>query len=544
MNTTKEETKDMSSTERTKVAQEYPPMRKVVVILACLYLATFLVALDRLIIGIAIPRITDEFGSLNDVGWYGSAYLLTASAFCLSLGKLYTIFPTKYLLMASILLFEIGSALCGAAPDSTALIVGRAIAGLGSAGMMQGSFNILVITVPLHKRPVAMGLFGAVFGIASVLGPVLGGAFTDGPGWRWCFYINLPLGGVTIAVLWFLLERPPPSESDEKLTWKQLAHRLDPLGAILFITAIVCLVLALQWGGVVYEWSSWRLITLLTVFAVLLVCFAIDQWLQGERATIPIRVAMNRSILAGVWFTFCNYGGMMALVYFLSIWFQAVKGSSAVHAGIMQLPLVLGLMLSSIPTGVLTKKIGYYTPPMILSSIVTPIGMGLISTWAPDTGHARWIGYQVIAGVGIGLGMQSPILAAQTVLAKADVPLGTALVTFGQTLGGTLFISAANNLFDSRLLSGLSTIPGLTPDLIISSGASNLRQMVSPELLPAVLDRYNNALRGPFYLATGLAAATILGSLAMEWKSIKTQDLQGSVEITSTEGGSVEKAEV
>lgn len=199
----------------------------------------------------------------------------------------------------------------------------------------------------------------------------------------------------------------------------------------------------------------------------------------------------------------------------------------------------------SIPAGILTKKIGYYTPFMILSSIISPIGMGLVTTWAPNTGHAKWISYQVIVGAGIGLGMQTPALAAQTVLSKNDVPIGTALVMFGQTLGGTLFISVANNIFDSRLVKGLSTIQqGLDPAIIISSGASDLRNVVSAELLPEVLDRYNNALRGPFYLATALATATVLGSLAMEWRSIKKKAAGKSAEKTSEvpAKGSLEKA--
>lgn len=502
---------------------EYPPTSKAIVIILGLYLSAFLVALDRLIIGIAIPTITNEFGSLNDVGWYGSAYLLTASAFCLLIGKLYTFYNSKHLFLGFIVLFEIGSAVCGAAPNSSALIIGRAIAGLGSAGMLQGSFNILIPVVPLHKRPVIIGLFGAVFGIASVLGPVLGGAFTDGPGWRWCFYINLPIGAVTTLALSILLKLPDNMKTKEG-NWRSHLQQMDPLGSLLFLPSIICLVLALQWGGITYDWSEWRIILLLCLFAVLLGTFIVVQYFKGDNGTVPARIFFHRSILAGTWFSFCSYGGMMAFVYFLSIWFQAIKGSSAVHAGIMQLPLVLGLMASSIPTGVMIKKIGYYTPFMILSSIVTPIGLGLVTTWKPTTTHGAWIGFQIIVGVGIGLGMQQPSLAAQTVLSRRDVPIGTALVMFGQTLGGTVFISVANNLFDSRLVAGLSSISGLDPQAIISSGATEIRRIISPDMLPEVLEKYNTALRGPFYLAAALAAATIFGSLTMEWVSIKKKD--------------------
>lgn len=267
------------------------------------------------------------------------------------------------------------------------------------------------------------------------------------------------------------------------------------------------------------------------VRAALLIGFLGVEWYLGDKVTVPSHMFLNRNILAGTWFTFCNYGGMMALVYFLSIWFQAVKNSTAVHAGIMQLPLILGLVCSSIPSGILTKKIGYYTSFMILGSTITPIGMGLISTWQVNTSSARWIGYQFIAGFGTGLSMQSPALAAQIVLANKDVPIGTAIVMFAQPLGGTVFISVANNLFDSRLAKGLATISqDVDPAAIIASGASDLKSIVDPSFLPLVLQKYNDALRGPFYLATALAAATMLGSACMEWRSVKNTAVKLSPE--------------
>ena len=165
----------------------YPPTSKAIVIIGSVMITQFLVALDRLIIGVAVPRITDQFNSLGDVGWYGSAYLLTGCSFMLFLGKVYTFYSPKWVYLSFVVIFEIGSAVCGAAPNSTALIVGRAIAGLGSAGLFQGAIVLVVHVVPLHKRPQIMGFMGLVFGIASGVGPVLGGALTDGPGWRWCF---------------------------------------------------------------------------------------------------------------------------------------------------------------------------------------------------------------------------------------------------------------------------------------------------------------------------------------------------------------------
>ncbi|KAJ6109712.1 hypothetical protein N7486_001947 [Penicillium sp. IBT 16267x] len=186
---------------------------------------------DRLIVATATPKITDEFHSLTDIGWYGSAYMLTASASQLVYGRIYTFYPAKWVFLASILVFETGSAICRAAPSSIALIIGRAIAGLGTGGISAGAVIIIVFTVPLEKRPMYQGFMGAVFGIASVRGPILGGVFTTNVTWRWCFYINLPFGGAAIIAIFFLLDVPPPRNGN--WTIKQKIAQLDPLGNLI-----------------------------------------------------------------------------------------------------------------------------------------------------------------------------------------------------------------------------------------------------------------------------------------------------------------------
>ena len=497
------------------------PFGKVIVIMACLFTVLFLVALDRLIIGVAIPKITDDFHSLGDVGWYASAYLLTACAFMLLLGRVYTFYNPKWVYLGSLAVFEIGSAVCGAAPNSNALIVGRAIAGLGNAGLFQGAVVIIVYIVPLHKRPQYMGLLGMVFGVASAVGPLLGGAFTDGPGWRWCFYINLPFGAVVLVALMLFLHIPDEMIKKEKTTFKEKIAQLDPIGTFCFLPAIICLLLALQWGGVTYNWSNARIIALLVLFAILIIAFLLVQAWKKDTATVPPRIFLNRSILAGSWFSFCNGGAMQTMFYFIPFWFQAIKGVSAVKSGIMNLPMVLGLVIASISAGILTRKLGYYAPWMLLSSILTPIGAGMISTFTPTTGHAAWIGYQALFGLGFGLGAQQPSVAAQTILPRKDVSTGAALMQFFQILGGAVFTSVGNNLFDSQLQRDLAAVPGINIGSVASAGATALRNMVPSNLLPEVLLGYNDALRNTFYLGTALSAVTIFGSLAMEWRSVK-----------------------
>ncbi|KAL8953629.1 MAG: hypothetical protein Q9222_000515 [Ikaeria aurantiellina] len=489
--------------------------------MAGILLVFFLVALDRMIIGVAIPSITDDFNSLGDVGWYGSAYLLTSCAFMLLMGKVYTFANPKWVYLGSLVVFEIGSAICGAAPNSKAFIIGRAIAGLGNAGLFQGAVVIIVYIVPLHKRPQYMGFMGAMFGVASALGPLLGGAFTDGPGWRWCFYINLPCGAVVFVLVALFLNIPAGMLERDAPTWREKLTRMDPIGTFFFLPCVVCLLLALQWGGVTYNWSNARIVVLLVLAAILFGAFLFVQRWQGDNATVPGRIAINRSILAGSWFSFFNGGALQTLFYFLPLWFQAIKGASAVHSGVMSLPFVLALVIMGITAGILTKKIGYYAPWMIISSVLTPIGAGLISTFTPSTGHAAWIGYQALFGLGVGMGMQQPSVAAQTVLPHKDVSIGAALMMFSQLLGGTVFISAGNNIFDSRLAHNLMRIPGLDVGSVAATGATDLKNNVPADLLPEVLVAYNDSLRATFYLVTALTCCTVFGSLAMEWKSVK-----------------------
>lgn len=322
------------------------------------------------------------------MGWYASAYLLTMSAFQLLFGRIYTFYSPKWVYIACVGLFELGSLVCGAAPNSVALILGRAIAGLGSAGIMSGAIVIIVYLVPLEKRPAYTGIFGAVFAVASVAGPLLGGVFTDKVSWRWCFYINLPIGGATMVALAFVLRLP---SIKNKVTVKEQLHRLDPIGTGLFVPSIICLLLALQWGGTTYAWSNARIIVLLILFVLLFVAFVyVQHWRQGN-ATVPPHIIKHRSVAAGVVYSFFNGSNMMTMVYYLPIWFQAIKGASAVHSGIMNIPAVLGLTISSMIAGFATRKIGYYTQWMYLSTVVTSIAAGLICTFTVSTGHSRWI---------------------------------------------------------------------------------------------------------------------------------------------------------
>ena len=396
---------------------EYPKGAKLGIITASLCLSVFLMAIDNTIIATAIPRITDHFKSIDDVGWYGSAYLLTTCAFQLMFGKFYTFFPIKWVYLSAIFIFEIGSVVCGAAPTSVALIIGRAVAGIGSAGIFSGALIIIAYTVPLDKRPIYTGIIGGMYGIASVAGPLMGGAFTDHVSWRWCFYINIPIGAITIVGI-AIFFTSPARKNEESIGAKNRFKQFDPIGTAFFIPAIICLLLALQWGGSKYEWGNGRIIALFVLFGVLIIGFVAVQLWQQENATVPPRIVKQRSVAAAAFYSACVGGAFFVLIYFVPIWFQAIKGVSAVESGIRNLPMIIGLVIASIISGGLVTTFGYFTPFMIFSTVLSSIGVGLLSTWQVSTGHSKWIGYQAVYGIGVGAGMQQGMIAVQAVLPR------------------------------------------------------------------------------------------------------------------------------
>nr|F2SH39.2 RecName: Full=MFS-type efflux pump MFS1 [Trichophyton rubrum CBS 118892]QYR68951.1 MFS type multidrug efflux pump [Trichophyton rubrum] len=499
---------------------------KLAVIVTGLCLSVLLVALDNTIIATAIPKITDQFHALEDIGWYGSSYLLTICAFQLIFGKIYTFFPVKWVFLIAITIFEIGSAICGAAPNSTALIIGRAVAGIGSAGIFSGALIIIAYSIPLEKRPAYTGAIGGMYGIASVAGPLMGGAFTDHISWRWCFYINLPIGAVTILSILIFLKHPK-QKLDNNQTWKARLLKLDPIGTAFFMPSIICLLLALQWGGTKYPWNNGRIIALFVVFAVLISGFIYFQIRGGDSATVPPRILKKRSIASGAFFLFTIGSAFFIMVYYLPIWFQAIKGASATSSGIMNIPMVLSLVVLSIASGITVTAIGYYAPLYYVSTVLTSIGAGLLTTFTTETSKGKWIGYQIIFGAGVGTGLQLSIIAAQAVLPLEDVAVGTVIMMFCQTLGGALFVSVGQNVFTNLLVKGVvNAAPGLDPQVVLRVGATQLKNMIPPQFLDGVQVAYNDALTKTWYVATALAALSVIGSVGMEWKSVKGKKIE------------------
>ncbi|KAE8441497.1 hypothetical protein EG329_004885 [Mollisiaceae sp. DMI_Dod_QoI] len=512
------------TTKTSTLEPKYPNGTKLTLITIALCLAVFLVGLDRTIISTAIPKITHEFNSLSDIGWYGSAYLLTSCSFQLMYGKMYSYVSVKWTFLGAIALFEVGSVLCGAAPSSDVLIVGRAVAGLGCAGIISGALVIISLSIPMHKRPIFTGLIGAVNGVASVIGPLLGGVFTDKVSWRWCFYINLPIGAMTLLVITFLFTNPP-NENAASMTSTERRRQFDLFGTIFFVPAIFCLLLALQYGGSQYPWSSWRVILLLVMFVILSTIWGIIQWKKGTLATLPPHIISQRSVAFGVWSTFCLGAASLLVTYFLPLWFQAIKDTSALVSGVDYLPTAASITFTSIGAGFVTTAIGYYVPLMFFSSTLMSIGAGLLCTFTPTSSTALWVCTQILFGAGVGSGIQQPMMAVQAVLSPIDIPIGITAIIFAQALGGAVFLSIGQSVFQNKLVVELKElVPGLDPQIVIENGAWGLRskvQSLGSQWVVGTLKAYNDAVVITFVVAVAMAALSVLGAAGMEWKSVK-----------------------
>ncbi|KAL2816420.1 major facilitator superfamily domain-containing protein [Aspergillus cavernicola] len=485
-------------------------------------LVVFLVLLDTSIVATAVPRITNQFHSLEDVAWYGSAYTLASCALQPLTGKFYTHFTTKIMFLAFFAIFELGSLICGVATSSMMLIIGRAVAGIGSSGIINGSLTIIAGSVPMHKRPALIGIMLGLSQLGLVLGPLIGGAFTTYTTWRWCFFINLPIGGLVSILLVFtrIPEQRKKGKAIEVLP--NFFKTFDLIGFTLFAPAAIMLLLALEYGGTKYPWNDSRVIGLFCGAGATAIVFLAWEYRKGKEAMIPFHLLTPRIAYSSYLTMGAGFGLTMVSSYYLPIYFQAVRDDSALISGVNLLPNILAQLVTAVLSGVLVGKLGYYLPWAIGGSSLAAIGSGLLGTLSPTTSTAAWAGYQVLVGFGRGAATQIPMIAVQNYLSPDDMSTGMAILTFGQTFGGSVFLAIANVIFSEGLKDQIPRYaPNVAPDDVIGAGATGFRDIVSEADLEGVLKGYSNAVDWVFYLVAGICVMQFCTSWGMGWIDIR-----------------------
>lgn len=498
----------------------YPTGIRFWLIMLCNAMVLTFIGLDMSMVATAVPSITDEFHTVADVGWYSSAFRLCACSFAFMFGRIYTLFPLRPAFMASIGVFMLGSLMGATATSSMVFVVSRAVCGLGTAGVIQGCFYMLVHVVPLRKRPLVVGFLNGIEALANISSPSIGGLIVGSVSWRWCFWINLPIGALSLAIIFFALRVDVKDRSP--LTLRQKIVELDLVGNVLFIPSLTSLFLALSWAGTKYPWNSGMVIGLFVTAALLLALFAYDQKRRGEKATLPPRILGNRSVLAGFVFASCTNAAMNVFEYYLPTYFQSVRAYTATKSGYLMLPLMAGFLVAMLMHGAGVSALGYYVPFMLFASVLMPVFAGLMTTFTTSTPLEKIAGYSLAMGFAGGIGFNAPQSAVQTMLPVRDTSTGIAIIYFAQNFGPAAFLAIAQTIFLNRLSENLTVlVPGLSPNAVNNMGLTELRTLVGQDELGKALGILDKSLMQTWYLAVGLTCVTMVGSIAMEWGSVK-----------------------
>ncbi|KAI1024914.1 hypothetical protein LB504_009750 [Fusarium proliferatum] len=499
---------------------EYPKGLEMFFIMLALVLSITLCSLDQTIVATAVPKITDQFGRLQDISWYGSAYFLTLGAFQSLWGKIYKFFPLKTSFLASIFIFELGSLISAVARDSMTVIVGRAIAGLGASGVAPGVYTIPAFIAAPEKRATYTGFIGLSYGIAAVAGPLIGGGLTDGASWRWCFYINLPIGGLAILVI-LLTFKTPAGVKVVDATLKEKLLQMDFIGTALVMGASLSFLLALQYGGVIHAWSSSVVIGLLVGFVLMIITLiAVEFWL-GERAMLTPRLIGQRTVWVNAIWSFFFAGSYFITLYYLPIYFQSIDNQSPIGSGVRNIPLIALFSVATFASGKAITKTGTAAPYLVVSSLIVTIASGLFYTLDIGTSTGKWVGYQILAGFGYGVGLQVPVVISQAFATPSDMAPVTSIIIFSRTIGGTFLITAAQSGFINQIIHKLSsTAPTIDPALVTETGATTLRQKFSGAELNSILHAYAWGIKVAFAITIAACGITVITSLFTKWTNI------------------------
>ncbi|MFH8973969.1 DHA2 family efflux MFS transporter permease subunit [Streptomyces sp. NPDC017890] len=490
----------------------------VLVSIGALLLGMLLAALDQTIVSTALPTIVSDLGGLEHLSWVVTAYMLAATAATPLWGKLGDQYGRKKLFQTAIGIFLVGSALCGVAQSMSELIAFRALQGLGGGGLMVLSMAIVGDLVSPRERGRYQGLFGAVFGATSVLGPLLGGVFTEHLSWRWVFYINLPVGIVALAVIAAVLHIPRRSTR----------HVIDYLGTLLIASVATCLVLVASLGGTTWAWGSPQIIGLAVLGVVLAALFvAVER--RAAEPVLPLKLFRVRTFTLSAVISFVVGFAMFGAMTYLPTFLQVVRGVTPTMSGVHMLPMVVGLLLSSTVSGQIVSRTGRWKVFPVAGTAVTTLGLLLLHQLDENSATAEMSAYFFVFGLGLGLVMQVLVLIVQNAVAYEDLGVATSGATFFRSIGASFGVAVFGTVFAGRLgdkladaFRGAELPPGVSVDTLKADprGIGAL----PPALRPEALSAYASAITDVFLYAAPVA---LLGFL-LAW-FLKEDRLRGSV---------------
>ncbi|KAF8317979.1 MFS general substrate transporter [Clavulina sp. PMI_390] len=517
-----------------KVQEPYKLSRtRFVLIFLSIMLMVFLFALDQLIVVTAIPKITTQFHSLTQISWISNGFFLTLLAFNLAFAQWTMIFPAKHACLFAITIFEIGSLLCGVAPNMTILILGRAIAGIGGSGIFNSALMLITEMTTMAERARLMGFFGVVFAVASVTGPLIGGAVTDHASWRWCFYINLPIGGFACALIVILVPtRAPYGRADtyKGYGWHMLHQLLacDWVGIAIILGWGCVSILVMQEGGVTKNWKNASIIVMFILIPILPAVFIAWEFYMGPNAMMPIRVFKRPVVICAAVISCCIQAPFVSLAQYLAEGYQALYHTSATRAGILLLPMIIVNVAVLITAGRILARFGRPWPLMLTGPAIICIGSGLLYSVKATDSKSYPMGYSAFLGFGCGLVLQNVIILAQYEFRNEPqyVTLGTGAITFCGFIGRLYGIGIGGSVFENMIPVNITKYaPTLSPEITtqVRDNALAVWTSVPDDLRPAVLEAYTKTL-GAVYLigvpwaAIALIAALFLGNIKMDMR--------------------------